>query len=209
MSFVYSPPANCADGMQNQGEAGVDCGGPCSTPCPLSAPITPNANDNTRLPLVTAPPTNTVINARVQSLTLTQTPRTVSGRRLYFGSVRAVVVDANTNKPIPNINLRVTVRFSRPAPAKAEAQQTCALTKSGNSVLYSANALTGTTAVDSQLRVCVLGIALATATKGVTLSYVPSRNVVTCVTAGGQSTKNAVLQNGRRRRTRRGGAASL
>jgi hypothetical protein len=26
--------ATCSDGIQNQGEAGVDCGGPCSTPCP-------------------------------------------------------------------------------------------------------------------------------------------------------------------------------
>ena len=26
--------ATCDDGIQNQGEAGVDCGGPCSTPCP-------------------------------------------------------------------------------------------------------------------------------------------------------------------------------
>jgi hypothetical protein len=29
----YGP--TCSDGVQNQGEGGVDCGGPCSTPCPV------------------------------------------------------------------------------------------------------------------------------------------------------------------------------
>ncbi len=31
-----TPIPTCSDGIQNQGETGVDCGGPCS-PCPLSA----------------------------------------------------------------------------------------------------------------------------------------------------------------------------
>ena len=27
-------PATCNDGIKNQGEIGVDCGGPCTTECP-------------------------------------------------------------------------------------------------------------------------------------------------------------------------------
>jgi len=32
--FIYARPASCFDGRQNQGERGVDCGGPCA-PCGL------------------------------------------------------------------------------------------------------------------------------------------------------------------------------
>jgi len=33
MLVVKEPEANCSDGIQNQGEEGIDCGGPCK-PCP-------------------------------------------------------------------------------------------------------------------------------------------------------------------------------
>lgn len=31
--FLLKPPASCFDNIQNQGEAGVDCGGPCTKVC--------------------------------------------------------------------------------------------------------------------------------------------------------------------------------
>ncbi len=34
---LVSKPASCFDGTQNQGETGVDCGGPCSRICPADA----------------------------------------------------------------------------------------------------------------------------------------------------------------------------
>ncbi|MFA0964073.1 hypothetical protein AB9P05_19855 [Roseivirga sp. BDSF3-8] len=39
----------CSDGIQNQNEQGVDCGGPCNTECyvPLASPCGDNLNDNT------------------------------------------------------------------------------------------------------------------------------------------------------------------
>lgn len=37
-SPVVAPLATCYDRLQNQGEGGVDCGGPCSTPCEKIAP---------------------------------------------------------------------------------------------------------------------------------------------------------------------------
>jgi Secretion system C-terminal sorting domain len=36
----------CSDGIQNQGETGIDCGGPCSTCGPSSAPTSPGVPDN-------------------------------------------------------------------------------------------------------------------------------------------------------------------
>ncbi|MEK6822391.1 MAG: hypothetical protein AABY13_01070, partial [Nanoarchaeota archaeon] len=35
-----APAASCSDGVQNQGESGLDCGGPC-TACPTPVPTTP------------------------------------------------------------------------------------------------------------------------------------------------------------------------
>lgn len=37
--FVAAPAASCYDGFQNQGERGVDCGGPCATTCPTQETI--------------------------------------------------------------------------------------------------------------------------------------------------------------------------
>lgn len=44
---VYNPVPSCTDGIQNQGETGIDCGGPC-TACPVIPPCVSNpaAGDN-------------------------------------------------------------------------------------------------------------------------------------------------------------------
>ena len=44
------PPPTCSDGIQNQGETGIDCGGPCP-PCPSS--LVPTACSNTSQTLTT------------------------------------------------------------------------------------------------------------------------------------------------------------
>lgn len=48
---VYNPVPSCTDGIQNQGETGIDCGGPC-TACPVIPPCmsNPAAGDNCGAP---------------------------------------------------------------------------------------------------------------------------------------------------------------
>ena len=42
--FVSRPQLSCFDNIENQGEEGVDCGGPCELPCVLDIPDSPIVN---------------------------------------------------------------------------------------------------------------------------------------------------------------------
>src|SRR5208283_2039556 len=35
-TYVWDPVPTCTDGIQNQGETGIDCGGPCPNACPYN-----------------------------------------------------------------------------------------------------------------------------------------------------------------------------
>ena len=51
-----NPCLSCSDGIQNQGEEGIDCGGPCS-PCPTTTTLMPTT---TVIPTTTIPTTTTL-----------------------------------------------------------------------------------------------------------------------------------------------------
>ena len=46
--LLFRPAASCVDKVQNQGETGVDCGGPCATAC-VPATVKPLAQEGTAL----------------------------------------------------------------------------------------------------------------------------------------------------------------
>jgi hypothetical protein len=59
-AFSAPAPATCSDGIQNQGETGIDCGGPNCAACPIpptvSAPSAPNRPDADVISLFTGLP---------------------------------------------------------------------------------------------------------------------------------------------------------
>ena len=68
-----SVPATCSDGVQNQGEAGVDCGGPCN-PCITTPPPSPFNNisvSSVNSSYVTMVPFSIVITTNIEDVNIT------------------------------------------------------------------------------------------------------------------------------------------
>lgn len=84
---LLKPPASCFDGIQNQGEEGVDCGGPCKTVC-IPAELLPIQSIGT--PLVFYPDTG-----HASVLLQIQNQNDLWAAKLFSYSVK--LYDANGN----------------------------------------------------------------------------------------------------------------
>lgn len=86
---IVNNAATCTDGIQNQGELGVDCGGPCVAACPPPTTSSQNSGDDT--------PCGLSLNTTVDTITCD-----LVGTAGFNGSVGIVNFTSNNNIDAPS-----------------------------------------------------------------------------------------------------------
>jgi len=84
------PCPSCFDGIQNQGEEGIDCGGPCK-PCPTTTTTKITTTTSTTTTSTTVPVTTTT-TAPVVTTTTTIAAPSIIGRVIRFSAENATIL---------------------------------------------------------------------------------------------------------------------